>query len=70
MMKMITCKECKHWDNGACNSVKFVDTSIYEDSWCEHRESTSDELEYFDNESYKAGFRTGKDFGCVHGEKI
>lgn len=69
---MITCKECKFWKRvekedrefhgqyaGECSCDKFV----YGQS------APKDGLEYWDSESYCAGFFTGEDFGCIHGEK-
>lgn len=63
---MITCKECKHWQRndetpmGECLSDKFEygGTSDIE----------KDGLIYWDYEGYHAGFHTGEDFGCIHGE--
>lgn len=66
MVKMITCKECKHWKRdenskrGDCNSENFI-YNIGDDK------DNRDCLEYWDCESYGAGFNTGEDFGCIHG---
>lgn len=62
---MNRCKTCKHWTRmddgdqphaGHCDSPKFVYQAPL----------PVDGLEYWDYESYSAGFQTGEDFGCVH----
>jgi hypothetical protein len=72
-----TCSKCKYWRReygstptgipvtslfGDCDCTKFVysGTSDLE---------ATDSLIYWDYESYKAGFVTGKDFGCIHFSK-
>jgi hypothetical protein len=64
MAKKNTCGKCAHWTRiefgephaGKCASDKF----IYGD------QPPKDGLTYWDYESYKAGFETGEDFGCIH----
>ncbi len=59
------CKDCVFFTKGSdldsneCSSPKFVysgDSGITE----------TDQLGYWDQESYVAGFNVGEDFGCVH----
>ena len=69
------CKNCKFWNakkledyeiksgrtqHGDCSSEKFTYN-------CDGNRQ-SDGLEYWDYESYSAGFSTGPDFGCVNFE--
>lgn len=76
---MITCKECIYW-----NINKFVPACIdiidyYKNCDLdgnkflynpEIKDSKPDTLMYWDQEGYEsAGFRTGPDFGCIHGKK-
>lgn len=45
-------------DTGTCQSDKFVyGDDIY---------PLNDKLEYWDYESYSAGFYVGQNFGCIH----
>ena len=67
------CKNCKHWKRmtdafdvsyhgpaaGNCLSHKFVYSP-------QDNKVPADGLEYYDAESYSAGFYTGENFGCIH----
>lgn len=69
------CSDCKHWErytdksiiksrgehSGECDSDKFVNLE-----WAD--KSITDQLMYWDYESYAAGFFTGENFGCIHFE--
>lgn len=44
---------------GYCNNSKFVYTG-------DGDKTPEDGLGYWDCESYKAGFQTGENFGCIH----
>jgi hypothetical protein len=69
----MNCKNCKYWHKytddfdveyhgpmmGVCHSDKFR----YKES---SEKAKPDELMYWDDEGYSAGFETGADFGCVH----
>ena len=70
---MIKCKECKFWDKndvvvsdlpkgdyGSCSSDGFNYQIAIGDR--------KDMLIYADYEGYSAGFMTGEEFGCIHGE--
>jgi hypothetical protein len=66
------CFNCRYWTKvgyfgkdvyGQCGCEKFV----YNDGTLESL--NTDELHYWDIESYNACFETGKDFGCIHWEK-
>ncbi len=62
------CGNCKFWQRysdrlgfGGCSSNKFV--------YSGNRERADlDGMEYWDSESYSAGFMTGQNFGCIHHE--
>ena len=71
-----TCSNCRWWregnesdkayhgqDSGDCACPKFRYVGNIE------HVINSDELGYWDTESYSAGFVTGKEFGCVHFQK-
>ena len=74
---MIRCKDCKFWIRdyryrgevkvdmifGSCGCDKFQ----YDDS---ESPNEDDILSYWDFEGCSAGFSTGQNFGCIHGEKI
>ena len=74
MIMKQTCENCKHWEGpdnmfdvknifGHCNSDKF----FYADNLDKTKLNYYlDSLEYSDYEGYSAGFRTGKNFGCIH----
>lgn len=69
------CISCVHWERyenesdikhygphaGRCESGKF--------SYREYSQVEPDGLQYWDFESYAAGFNTGEMFGCVHWRK-
>lgn len=68
---MRTCKECKYWtryESSMLNAAHFGscqhDAFIYDVS---HFENTAG-FYYWDYEGYSAGFSTGEDFGCIHGQ--
>lgn len=72
------CKRCNFWqrhsgwaeksrgkDNGECHCPKFIYVG-------DGTMINSDELGYWDADSYQAGIYTGENFGCIHfqdGEK-
>lgn len=66
MMTKGACKNCEYWIRkqkpdhvGKCHGSKFV--------YVEYgNETPKDGLGYWDFDSYKAGFETGEDFGCIH----
>lgn len=67
------CKNCKHYvaprgddkkdDLGECNCNKF----FYDNN---ELRPLNDKLEYWDYEGYSAGFYVGKNFGCIHFNKL
>jgi len=70
-MKKI-CKNCKYYkapktrlgkieDSGSCRCKKFVYNNNMDDIY-----PLNDKLEYYDYESYQAGFYVGQNFGCIH----
>ena len=72
------CATCRFWKrsegfdaeyhgphSGECSSPKFVYGG---ETWGDAFRTPKDGLEYWDSESYAAGFKTGEDFGCVHHE--
>ena len=74
---MVTCKECKFWDVDYENISRYQ-ADFYKDCLLEGDkflynptidESKPDTLMYYDPDEYHACFRTGPDFGCIHGKK-
>lgn len=63
MNELIRCKDCKYWNSESktCSNDKF----IYSDTV---KDLPDDGLLYYDYECYSAGFYTGENFGCIHGE--
>jgi len=58
------CKNCKHWRySGECYCRKFKYNGNIKNI------NNSDELVYWDSECYKAAFKTGGNFGCIHFEE-
>jgi len=70
-MEVKLCKTCKYWEKykdgeftsrgfyaGKCSNAAFV----YDEA------TPKNGLSYWDYESYRAGFETGEDFGCIHWE--
>ena len=70
---MMKCKNCKYWTetelmeyekkngtkiHGECSNKKFT--------YNVNNPRVSDGLEYWDMESYSAGFSTGPEFGCIN----
>ena len=75
--RLETCEFCRHWEKarnyctsntnyGRCDSVKF----FYVDYIDEPYKEQTDMLVYSDYEGHSAGFEVGKDFGCIHWEKL
>jgi hypothetical protein len=68
------CKFCRFWTEykadyypyhpgiGGCNHGNFVYTG-------QGDETPVNGLGYWDQDSYRAGFETGSDFGCIHFEQ-
>lgn len=69
---MNTCDTCQHWEpsfaiggrtvtkiHGTCDCPKFIETVGVDDD-------SADTLNYWDYESYSAGFSVGPKFGCIH----
>ena len=66
-IKEVKCRNCIFFRkneygqmNNDCDSNKFTYHDIKE----------SDQLAYWDAESYKAGIYVGEDFGCIHFKPI
>ena len=67
------CEDCKYWTK---KQDPFKDRPngeiIYTDGFCdnekfvESEDTPIDGLQYWDYESYSAGFATGARFGCIH----
>jgi len=74
----MNCKDCKYYNppeddfdkklcRGKCTSEKFV---YNVDMDFEKDYPLGDRLEYWDSESYSAGFYVGENFGCKHYKKL
>ncbi len=65
MKRLKRCNTCKFWTRekdtiiGDCICPKFVYSG-------DGQSPDTDGLGYWDYESYKAGFDTGQEFGCIH----
>lgn len=74
---MVTCKECKFWysedDNSHLQGIRadyYYDCLLDGDKFIYDptiEESKPDSLMYCDSDGYSAHFKTGPDFGCIHG---
>lgn len=67
---MIKCKDCKYSkpEDGEIKRLFCSNEHFVYDPWNE-REKRADDFEYWDYESYLAGFSVGPDFGCIHAER-
>lgn len=78
-MKLITCKNCKHWERGDKRfDPRTPEGTIEPGTWgmCGLASSSGGEASHRgtafvaqDYESYSAHLNTHKDFGCNQGEK-
>ncbi len=78
---MITCKECIYWEFNEnldetyrekyYNDCKLDGDKFLYDPNCYDKDNRAqpDSLMYCDSDGYNAWFKTGPDFGCIHGKK-
>ena len=67
---MNTCKTCKWWMIGRNKDVHQGDCDCPKFLYERDGDAPDDGLQYWDFESYDAGFSTGPDFGCIHWERL
>lgn len=71
----MNCRDCRYWSENEQSEYDIkLERSTCGD--CDHEKFTYqddgrfiDGLDYWDYESYSAGFTTGPEFGCIHFEK-
>lgn len=68
------CKNCKYYKStekprGECSNKNYIYTEDL--TWQEYDKAKKydDTLNYWDYESYMAGFNVGENFGCIHFKK-
>lgn len=64
------CRDCAYWrrhtEKHHWQSSKLCAGTCSSEKWVESSACPGDGVQYWDYESFSAGFETGEDFGCIH----